>query len=187
MSFASGDKNVVKLKFQVQKKVPFGKQVSIVGSNEVIGAWNPKNALPLCWTDDDVWQGEAELSSGPLEFKLIVKDDNDIEWQEGDNLVLDIPEMSSIIEVEADWESPSVLKIVEQNLSLRQSSNGSAVAASAMESILDQANDNGNADTLDKSMLNGLKVVELRKLAKERGVPTSGKKAELIERLLNNA
>lgn len=64
VSFASGDKNIVKLKFQVQKKVPFGKQVSIVGSNEVFGAWDPKNALSLRWSDNDVWQGEAELSSG---------------------------------------------------------------------------------------------------------------------------
>jgi hypothetical protein len=118
-----------------------------------------------------------------------VKDDNDIEWQEGNNLVLDIPEMSSIIEVEADWENPSVLKIVEQSHALRQSasSGSSAVAASAMETILDQATGSGHADSLNMSTLSGLKVVELRKLAKERGILTSGKKAELIERLLNNA
>jgi len=139
-------------------------------------------------TNTNLWEiRQLFLDRRPLEFKLIVKDDNDIEWQEGDNLVLDIPEMSSIIEVEADWENPSVLKIVEQNHALRQSSNGSAVATSAMKTILDQASRNGNADDMDMSTLSGLKVAELRKLAKERGVPTSGKKAELIERLLNNA
>jgi len=118
-----------------------------------------------------------------------VKEDNDIEWQEGDNLVLDIPEMSSIIEVEADWGNPSVLKIVEQSHALRQSasSGNSAVASSAMETILDQATGNEHVESLNMSTLSALKVVELRKLAKERGIPTSGKKAELIERLLNNA
>lgn len=151
-----------------------------------------------------------------VEFKLVIQDENGVEWQPGENIILEIPEASSEIIVEADWSDPSKVTVLEHTASPAVPPTGDDVSLAAQpphggarrvhqsyeEDLINNTigadasalvnNDNGTDlkgvhCMYDESQLKGKKVVELRAVAKELGLPTSGKKAELIERIVSSS
>lgn len=91
----NSDQNV-RLKFKLPYRCNFGQYISIVGSSDTLGNWDPSAGKPMQWTDGDVWTVEFELTPGSnteLEYKYVVKnsDGNIHTWKPGNNYLLQLP------------------------------------------------------------------------------------------------
>jgi hypothetical protein len=96
------------VKFSVRQKLQFGQHIAVVGSNKVLGQWNPHESLALSWNEGDLWTAEARIETeDPVELKFVIVQPEDVvKWQPGDNVVLAVPEDASEVLVEAgSWES----------------------------------------------------------------------------------
>jgi len=67
--------------------------VLVSGSAGPLGEWDPERALPLEWSEGDLWQGEARLPPGEgFRFKLLLRRrDGGLEWPPGDDCELSPP------------------------------------------------------------------------------------------------
>lgn len=89
----------------------YGATVQITGSAPALGVWNPLNALQLTWSEGDIWSGSLELeeASSPIEYKYITRfsaePDSEFKWQEGNNIILEIPTEAQSLKVVDDWMS----------------------------------------------------------------------------------
>ncbi|GMH29123.1 hypothetical protein Nepgr_030966 [Nepenthes gracilis] len=64
----------VHFKFQLQRQCEFGEQFFIVGSDSVLGLWNPVDAIPMSWSDGHVWTAELDIPIGKsIKFKFILR------------------------------------------------------------------------------------------------------------------
>ena len=151
--------------------------------------WNAaESTCSLAWSEGDVWVGELPIAPGPVEFKLVQVSDQEVIWPSGTNVSLLIPDQASGVDVTGEGES--------LNLTILggQASGDQAPAAAESRGFFDT---NSKTDvrveqkevvtvefeTLELGRLEDMKVAELKSLLKQRGLPVSGKKAELIERL----
>ena len=67
------DKNV-KVAFNIHQKIMYGHEVCIVGSAKEFGGWDNERALPLKWSEGDVWKGEVEMTPGGVaEYKMFTR------------------------------------------------------------------------------------------------------------------
>ncbi|GLJ11008.1 hypothetical protein SUGI_0140290 [Cryptomeria japonica] len=108
----AGGQPLVKVKFVLQKKYKFGQQFAVVGDDPQFGTWNPKEALPLEWSEGDVWTIEVNCSyrvflwvnrlstSSFLKGKL-----GESSWQPGPNQVFDTLEDVPSMVVFSIWVS----------------------------------------------------------------------------------
>lgn len=48
----------VHVTFKFQKNCDFGEQFLLVGGDPMFGSWNPLEALPMTWSEGDVWSVE---------------------------------------------------------------------------------------------------------------------------------
>lgn len=55
---------VLKLSACYLLQVAFGQSIALVGSQEGLGAWDPKGAVGLEWHEGNEWVAEAELPVG---------------------------------------------------------------------------------------------------------------------------
>ncbi len=91
----------------LQVYVPFvdkGQRVSILGSTEVLGAWQPSCALPLTYVGDG-WWSVALPAHGVAEYKFVIVDEtgeNVVLWEDGNNRITDF----------TDVARPTVLNVV---------------------------------------------------------------------------
>lgn len=86
----------VPVTFRIKYKCKFGQELCIVGDDEALGAWNMQNAIPLKWSDGNIWVGCVELiERQKVQYKYVVRNgDMSIErWQEGNNVVLEVPDL----------------------------------------------------------------------------------------------
>lgn len=100
------------VKFSVKQKLQFGQHIAVVGSNKVLGQWNPDESLALSWNEGDRWTAEAKIETvDPVELKfVIVQPEDAVKWQTGDNVILAVPEDASEVLVEAEtWESSEIV------------------------------------------------------------------------------
>lgn len=97
---------LVKVKFVLQKKCKFGQQFAVAGDDPQFGTWNPKEALPLEWSEGDVWTTEVGVPMGKqIEYKFILKGKlGEILWQPGPNQVFDTLEEVPSMVVSSIWE-----------------------------------------------------------------------------------
>uniref|UniRef100_A0A0D6QWY9 CBM20 domain-containing protein n=1 Tax=Araucaria cunninghamii TaxID=56994 RepID=A0A0D6QWY9_ARACU len=97
---------LVKVKFVLQKKCKFGQQFSVVGDDPQFGTWEPKAAIPLEWSEGDVWTTEVDVPVGKqIEYKFILKGKlGEISWQPGQNQVFETSESVPSMVVSSPWE-----------------------------------------------------------------------------------
>lgn len=97
---------LVKVKFVLQKKCKFGQQFAVVGDDPQFGIWKAKEALPLEWSEGDVWTTEVDVPMGKqIEYKFILKGKlGEITWQPGPNQVFDTLEAVPSMVVSSIWE-----------------------------------------------------------------------------------
>ena len=161
-----------------------------------------ESTCSLEWSDGDLWVGNLTIAPGPVEFKLVQVSDEEIIWPEGQNVSLLIPDQASGVDVTGEGDSLN-LKIlgnssgaeersrgVEREEEVKETPSGGGTpffpssSSSASASAGQSSSSSGvEFETLKIGRLEELTVAELKKLLKERGLPVSGKKAELIERL----
>ena len=58
---ASSPASTAKVLLRLPLRLKFGESVSVTGPLEGLGAWMPKDAPRLAWTEGHVWQIELEL------------------------------------------------------------------------------------------------------------------------------
>ena len=75
-------KKNVTVAFNIHKRIPFGHEIAVVGGAKEFGAWNVDDAMPLRWSEGDVWKGETELTSGgQVEYKMITRRIRTGQWK----------------------------------------------------------------------------------------------------------
>ncbi|KAF8396926.1 hypothetical protein HHK36_018561 [Tetracentron sinense] len=112
---ATDQSKTVHVKFQLQKECLFGEQFLLVGDDPIFGLWDPKNAIPLEWSDGNVWTVELDVAIGKLiQFKFIHKGTTgEILWQPGPDRSLQTSESKDTIIVSEDWESKDTIIVSE--------------------------------------------------------------------------
>lgn len=181
--FASGQETstrTVKARFEIKHKLHYGQRLAVVGSSEELGAWDPSHAYSLSWNEDDLWQGEADIPR-TVEFKFVVLGDEDVvSWQPGDNVcVSDLPAQAETVYIRStSFDHPEALSLtVVEESTQNDVKNINAFTEAVSSTVLSPNN--------SKSSLEGLKVAELKQMCKERGLPVSGRKSDLVNRLMN--
>jgi len=151
----------------------------------------------LEWSDGDLWVGNLTIAPGPVEFKLVQVSDEEIIWPEGQNVSLLIPDQASGVDVTGEGDSLNLTILgnssgaeersrgVEREEEVKETPSGGGTPFFPSSSAGQSSSSSSGVEfeTLKIGRLEELTVAELKKLLKERGLPVSGKKAELIERL----
>ena len=52
----------VSVSFQLPYRCKFGQQLCLVGDSKELGAWDVAEAVPMTWTDGDVWVVDMQLT-----------------------------------------------------------------------------------------------------------------------------
>lgn len=56
---------------QTNKQINYGESLKVVGNQKQLGEWDAGRALPLKWSEGDVWTATTELPVGvDVEFKV---------------------------------------------------------------------------------------------------------------------
>ncbi|XP_060202304.1 uncharacterized protein LOC132630745 [Lycium barbarum] len=112
----TNQRELVRVKFQLNKECSFGQHFHIVGDDPMLGSWDPSNAVPLEWSEGHVWNVELDIPSGKtISYKFIMKvDDETIVWQEGPDRILQTWETKNTITVTEDWDNAELQTIVEE-------------------------------------------------------------------------
>ncbi|CAA0399948.1 unnamed protein product [Arabidopsis thaliana] len=108
----------VRVRFQLRKECVFGEHFFIVGDDPVFGGlWDPETALPLNWSDGNVWTVDLDLPVGRLvEFKLLLKaQTGEILWQPGPNRALETWETNKTIRICEDWDNADLQMMIEED------------------------------------------------------------------------
>lgn len=116
--------------FAVKKACSFGSSVAILGSTSSLGEWDPKRAIELIWTKDDLWvlppcKAPRMIRGQSIDYKYVIvpsegQDPTELQWQEGDNNTVVISrkcdgsagagpsggEQTSTVTVYDDWNAP---------------------------------------------------------------------------------
>ncbi|KAH0478060.1 MAG: hypothetical protein KVP17_002109 [Porospora cf. gigantea B] len=76
--------------FAINFPTHFGQNLFVVGSCPELGAWSAENAIELEWGPNHVWSGTVKLpkSHGSVEYKYLVKQHNESNWEWGQNHVV---------------------------------------------------------------------------------------------------
>mmetsp|Transcript_27635 Transcript_27635/g.58501 ORF Transcript_27635/g.58501 Transcript_27635/m.58501 type:complete len:229 (+) Transcript_27635:213-899(+) len=146
--------------FELPLSVAFGDEVCVVGDAQGLGSWSLSKAKKLEWHDGDVWSAQVDLPSGAdIQYKYAITSHNqeDAKWMPGPNFSVSVPD--SALDVKDAW--------------------GQAKKEQGMP-----GNGNGAADLSQADALSKMTVKEIKTLLKDKGLPVSGKKADLIGRLI---
>jgi hypothetical protein len=88
----------VPVTFNLNHKVNFGQEVLLVGSHEALGAWRVDNAVRASWSEGHQWSASVNLPAGELlEFKFVVSDPANVEWEAGSNRSLTVDAAAAVL------------------------------------------------------------------------------------------
>lgn len=51
----------VSIRFKLPYRCKYGQELCITGEDDVLGGWTVERAIPMVWTEGDVWQVELQL------------------------------------------------------------------------------------------------------------------------------
>lgn len=84
------------LPFRVRYSTRPGQDLFVVGSIPELGVWNPDQARPLRWVDQNLWEGEVAVppnspvhAKRTFEYKFLVKEAGGVQWEGGANHLYD--------------------------------------------------------------------------------------------------
>ncbi|KAJ7964159.1 Phosphoglucan, water dikinase, chloroplastic [Quillaja saponaria] len=79
----------------------------VVGNDPAIGLWIPTRAIPLNWSEGDIWSVELDIPAGlQIEFKFILRQSSGkILWQPGPNRIFQTSETKNSIVIFVDWKN----------------------------------------------------------------------------------
>lgn len=136
------------------------------------------------WQEGDVWTAEVAVPAGlELQYKYVVAEHGAaLEWMGGDNYAVQVPETDKdvVVEVSDQWGQASKQKVQLVNGTVKDITASVSGAREVLEELADGGEPGEGAPAPDYRKM---KVKELKALLKERGLPLSGKKADLVARL----
>ncbi|KAI3848462.1 hypothetical protein MKX03_031729 [Papaver bracteatum] len=97
----------VKVSFQLIQECSYGQEFLVVGDDPILGAWDPSSAMPLKWSEGNLWKAELDVPiDKTIEFKFILKDPNtgEVIWHPCPNRVFQTWETKMIIVYEDCWD-----------------------------------------------------------------------------------
>jgi len=103
----TGGQEKVQVEFFLPKKVKYGTSAYIVGSSDALGNWNKSSAVPMQWSEGDVWQSTFDVAPGEkLEYKYVIRstDGKYEKWQNGENLLVHVDDDALKVTVADSWE-----------------------------------------------------------------------------------
>jgi hypothetical protein len=85
------------LKFAVKYATRPGQDLYVAGSVPELGNWDPNQAKPLGYVNDQLWSGEVSLSptssikaGAKFQYKYIMKEGSSIRWEGDPNHLYDV-------------------------------------------------------------------------------------------------
>ncbi|KAI3943649.1 hypothetical protein MKW92_041833 [Papaver armeniacum] len=99
-------KKTVKVRFQLIQECSYGQEFLVVGDDPILGAWDPSSAIPLKWSEGNIWNAELDVPIDKrIEFKFVLKDPNtgEVIWHPRPNRVFQTWETKMIVVYE-DWD-----------------------------------------------------------------------------------
>eukprot|EP00249_Psilotum_nudum_P017681 c26438_g2_i1 orf=458-1372(+) len=146
----------VRVKFVLQKECHFGERFDVVGSDPVLGNWDPKAGIRMEWSEGHNWIVEMDVPDGKnFEFKFVhIGVDGEIEWQPGSNHHLDTTESISPLVVSLPWaleeaesEEEKVVPIGEQDTEITVTAEAATTAFTlGMDTLSLEGDQLGNAE-----------------------------------------
>eukprot|EP00798_Chlamydomonas_sp_ICE-L_P003315 gene3315-13342_t len=137
----------VQLTFQLAYSCTFGQHVAIVGSAEQMGSWDLGRAFTMTTTDGGLWTASmivnASPSQGPtsaLQYKFVVIDSDNVEparWQQGENNIVELPNVSSCMTVLNAWDQLSPPQI--ETRKIEEDMSSSVVAGASVEAAVEES------------------------------------------------
>ncbi|XP_068311574.1 uncharacterized protein [Pyrus communis] len=111
----SEQSETVRVQFNLHKECKFGESFLLVGSEPIMGQWNPSNATPMNWSDGNIWNIELNVPTGiAIQCKFILKKDTgDVLWQPGPDRILHTWRTKNTISIDEDWKDYELQKISE--------------------------------------------------------------------------
>ncbi|KAB2616514.1 pentatricopeptide repeat-containing protein [Pyrus ussuriensis x Pyrus communis] len=105
----------VRVQFNLHKECKFGENFLLVGSEPIMGQWNPSNATPMNWSVGNIWNIELNVPTGiAIQYKFILKKDTgDVLWQPGPDRILHTWRTKNTISIDEDWKDYELQKISE--------------------------------------------------------------------------
>mmetsp|Transcript_19067 Transcript_19067/g.48939 ORF Transcript_19067/g.48939 Transcript_19067/m.48939 type:complete len:654 (-) Transcript_19067:108-2069(-) len=109
---AASSNACLEVKISIQKPVPFGQSLKVIGNHPTLGEWNLDAAPAMEWGEGDVWTSSVMLPAGTWEFKCVITAGDMQDWEDGDNRVIEIPNMevwrpggmdAGLLEVTCTW------------------------------------------------------------------------------------
>ncbi|CAD8145412.1 unnamed protein product [Paramecium pentaurelia] len=73
---------------KIHFKTEFGLAVYVSGNSKYLGQWNPKQAIRMNWTENDIW--EVEVAYHEMEYKYFISQYGGVQtvlWESGPNRV----------------------------------------------------------------------------------------------------
>lgn len=77
----------IRLFFKIHLPTRFGENLYIIGNDACVGSWSLDRAVPMQWSDGNVWTLPLALPNGVrrLEYKYVIKEGMRITWEPGQN------------------------------------------------------------------------------------------------------
>ncbi|KAK4755430.1 hypothetical protein SAY87_009187 [Trapa incisa] len=106
----------VHVRFQLKKECQFGEQFLLVGNDPILGSWDPSSAIPMNWSDGNLWTLDLNIQVGrQIRFKFVLMGSAGIiQWQPDPDRVLETWETDKTITVCEDWEDAALQRIAEE-------------------------------------------------------------------------
>nr|XP_011460942.1 PREDICTED: uncharacterized protein LOC101300709 [Fragaria vesca subsp. vesca] len=106
----------VHVQFRLHKKCSYGDNFLLVGNEPIIGQWNPYSAVPLNWSDGNIWTVDLDIPiDRAIQFKFILKKSTgDLLWQPGPDRILHTWDTNSTITIAEDWKHAKLQKLTEK-------------------------------------------------------------------------
>jgi hypothetical protein len=105
-SFASTIARAVEMNFNLPYRTQFGQSLSIVGSTDDFGAWDPLCRVPMEWSDGDVWKAQVTADRCEVEYKYVIVDQTGhiTEWKPGGNFEVKLQGFRGKVQIEDTWD-----------------------------------------------------------------------------------
>lgn len=107
--FSTADGTNVVINFSMPYRCKFGQRLCVIGAQDTLGAWDVVKAIPMEWTEGDVWSVDMNVPSDGsvvLDYKYVVRSEEDMEavrWKEGGNFQLRLPNQGRL-RVRDTWD-----------------------------------------------------------------------------------
>lgn len=125
------------MRFQLPYHCKYGQRLCLIGSSANLGAWHVDKAVPMEWTEGDVWQCELQLPEAggglELEYKYVVRHERDmtaVRWKEGGNFYLQVPPKGQLRVLDTWDDSVHKVEVLEQQALETQQAAATKAAAS---------------------------------------------------------